>query len=241
MASNVSSQATLKPLREFLGYVPYLEPILIAIGAFFLTVSFFGNFTIAFVFNGKNLRKTSYSILFTTLAVSDTIYLSVTCPRRVVQWVTVYQTDIVRNSPAIVCKIQKYLAYCTAMLSAWVLVIISIERCISVALPMKAKTICTRKNIRIALAVVAIPILAVNGHYPYGWCPFVVDSKYHQIEQYLETLDLVLSVAVPFTVSITSNIIIIVLMRRSRHEREVLGTGGFRHRKVKSIVSLLCY
>ncbi|XP_074657222.1 kappa-type opioid receptor-like [Tubulanus polymorphus] len=219
----IQPQYTREQMAALFGITPALETVVTVVGVTLFVLGVIGNFLIVTVFNAKNLRKSSFSIVFTSLACADTAYLCTGFIRRLILWLNVWQVDIRIQSHPILCKLHIYLTYVSSMLSAWSLVVISIERCISVAFPMKARLICTRKNVGSVLATVLVAILAVNIHYPYGWCPLDEDGTYIKyLNKYLETVDTTLSVIIPFSVSFTSNVVIIVLIKRSRSGRAAM-------------------
>ncbi|XP_074652944.1 FMRFamide peptide receptor frpr-18-like [Tubulanus polymorphus] len=128
-------------------------------------------------------------------------------------------------------------------MSAWILVIISIERSVAIAVPMKHKRICTRKNVGIVLGVVVFAVLVYNSHYAYGFCPM---PKPYEVfyDTHAEMLDLVLNVVIPFSVCSLANIIIIVCIRRSMSKRSEMASGNAAgekggKRKVESVTIML--
>ena len=91
------------------------------------------------------MRSAAASFLLSVLAVSDMGCSLTTLFNQWVQTITNYRVNM-RMYNVYTCKIHLFLTYMFHQLSKMTLSFISIQRVISVYLPLKAKTICSRGN-----------------------------------------------------------------------------------------------
>ncbi|XP_074654688.1 C-C chemokine receptor type 7-like [Tubulanus polymorphus] len=144
------------------GLFLYGCPLLIVIGTL-------GNALTVLVLNvKKETRKSSTSLLLSVLAVVDTSVLLTGLLR---QWIIRLKGIDIRDNPdsPAVCPIHLFLTYTTFSLSAWMVLLVTIERYISVVKPIKAKYLCTRRRMSVASAMTILGISALNGHILGGW------------------------------------------------------------------------
>ncbi|XP_074654768.1 uncharacterized protein LOC141908571 [Tubulanus polymorphus] len=168
--------------------------MLVVYGApFVLLFGIVGNTLIIVTFSGKRLRYKSYAWLFICLSVSDSGFLATSLVRR---WAFFYyrlEYDF--------CVVHVYLTYLFLHASPWMLVLITIERCVSVVAPMRASR---KRMIYASLAVIFI-VLAINSHMFYG---IRIGN------------DLVIASAAPFAVLLVCNVVIIYFLKRAESRRQ---------------------
>ena len=104
----------------------YSLPILLIIGAI-------GNLFSFIIFSRDKFRKTSFSLYFRVLAISDTFTLLYTIYDMEKE---MFGIDL-QNSSYFWCKIANYWLYSIAPVSGWLLVVISIDRMLSIIRPNK--------------------------------------------------------------------------------------------------------
>ena len=110
-----------------------------------LVVGLLGNSLSLMVLQSRSMRSAAVSYLLSVLAVSDMGCLLTTLLNHWLQTITDYRVNI-RMYNVYTCKIHLFLTYLFNQLSTMTLSFITIQRLISVYLPLKAKIICSRSN-----------------------------------------------------------------------------------------------
>jgi hypothetical protein len=140
------------------------------------------------VMRRKKMRNQSTYFYMGVLAIADELVLIVGCLNF---WVYVYtgksviflnvsftnqsktklranptKSDIfLKRFQVVACKVTCMLLYATLHFSVWVVVIMTIERYIAVALPLQASRLCTVKRAKISISILALLVLLVNFHF----------------------------------------------------------------------------
>ncbi|XP_074654669.1 neuromedin-U receptor 2-like [Tubulanus polymorphus] len=185
-----------------------------------------GNTLIIITFSGKRLRYKSYAWLFICLSVSDSGLLTTGLARH---WTIFYyclRFDF-RDGNSIVCVAHTFITHFFAHASPWMLVLITIERCVSVVAPMRAKIICSRKRMIYASLLVIFLVFAINSHILYG-IRTTQDGFCREREgvysvfwsRYWLNIDLVIASAAPFAVLLICNAVIIYFLKRAESRRQ---------------------
>ncbi|XP_074654670.1 FMRFamide peptide receptor frpr-18-like [Tubulanus polymorphus] len=193
---------------------------------FVLLFGLVGNTLIITTFSGKRLRYKSYAWLFICLSVSDSGLLSIDL---VVRWTNYYyrsEYDF-RGGNSVLCVAFLFLAHFFAHASPWMLVLITMERCVSVVAPMRAKIICSRKRMIYASLLVIFLVFAINSHMFYGM-RITQDGFCREREgvyldfwsRYWLTIHLVIASAAPFAVLLICNAVIIYFLKRAESRRQ---------------------
>ncbi|XP_074654676.1 uncharacterized protein LOC141908491 [Tubulanus polymorphus] len=216
--SNFSDDSVLP--REVIRYTLIAKSVFVYGAPFILLLGIIGNTLTVVIFNRKSLRNTSYSWLFTCLAVSDSGYL---CTGLVRRWVVFYRNYDFRMWHWFVCTLHYFLTYVFSQLSPWMLILITIERCVSVVAPMRAKIICSRKRMIYASILMTLIILLANSHMLYGIrivLPFGCEEKDDDYSDfwfdYWVHVELFLTTLGPFMILLLCNAVIIISIKRSQ-------------------------
>ena len=130
-----------------------------------ITLGLVGNSLVFIVLTKSSMRQTTCSIYLRFLAVFDSLVLCVNLVRYWIIHVTDYD---LRDYSAAVCKIHTWAAYWTSYTSAWLLVSVTVERCVSVWFPHKVKTFCTKRKTYIIIIAIILIMALINAHYLYG-------------------------------------------------------------------------
>ncbi|CAF3086126.1 unnamed protein product [Rotaria socialis] len=133
-----------------------LKFIFLFVQAFICLFGLFGNVLALIVINKKSLRNTSSSVFITYMAIFDSAVLflhaaNLLRPRRqlFIHCSLIYLTDV--------------FTFC----ANWVLVIITLERCIAVASPLLAKRFCSVNSARYSVYIlVTIAIISFSTAFP---------------------------------------------------------------------------
>ena len=130
----------------------YGLPILLALGTL-------GNILCIVTLRSAKFRLTSTGFLLTALAFSDMTVLYTGALR---QWLIVMFSLDVREMSTASCKIQSFCTYYSVHLSAWTLVLITIERLLSVIIPTRFNTVCSRKRMVLGWILTAAILLLID-------------------------------------------------------------------------------
>jgi hypothetical protein len=124
-----------------------------------------GNSLSIIVLTRKSIRSSTTAFYLTVLAFSDLIVLFAGLLR---QWI-IYLFDVdIRKLTEVGCKINIWLVYSSLHFSAWILIVLTLERVISAWLPHKARTLFKRKRAIALVNCLGVFILGLNSHLLYG-------------------------------------------------------------------------
>jgi hypothetical protein len=121
-------------------------------------VSLLGNSLIIIVLSGKRNRSFSTSVYFISLAVAD-IWLNTS---NTLTSYFVFQGYINYPSSQNDCYYRNWLSFSAVFVGPWILVVISIERMLSVFIPHKVKLYCTVRLARVIVLVVFLVFLLLG-------------------------------------------------------------------------------
>ena len=170
----------------------------------FGVISVAGNIMIIIIMSTSDNRGKSTSFLFTVLAISDT---SLTINNMLFAYVQgVNMASSTEGRSLIFSIITNLIWRINVHFSNYVLVMITFERVISIALPLQVKTICNRKHLLVSIAIILV-VLAVTNIFLWirDWSSATMGN--------LELVDLVLGFFVPFLTITFGGIYIIVKVK----------------------------
>jgi hypothetical protein len=123
------------------------------LGLVFL-LGFTGNLASIATFIRPTLRATSTGSLFLMMAISDTVFLFMSIFDFVEVGIT--QEAVFLSNYGNLCRFRWYTKGLTQFCSAWILVLIAIDRWLRTRFPFKTNNWCTRRNAVIAVAIVGV-------------------------------------------------------------------------------------
>ena len=131
-----------------------------------LPIGLIGNVLSLVVFGASHLKKTSTGHYLMALAVADTIYLS----GRYMVWFSDFMENIVMVHGYVhqidsACKIVISLNNCGRLFSAWLTVVITIERFIAVAYPLQVSIVSTPTRAKVLILILGITCFGM-GSFP---------------------------------------------------------------------------
>ncbi len=132
----------------------YVSPLIIIGG----TV---GNGLSVAVMSRKSLRNSITSLYLTVLAFADTLVLYTGLLRH---WIKASNDIDVRNFGEAGCRFHTFLVYWSTDFANWLIVIVTVERFISVHFPTKARRICTKVFAAVSIVTMAMVLLGINLH-----------------------------------------------------------------------------
>lgn len=180
------------------------------ISPFLMLIGLVGN-TISFLVLYKLFRskKTTFHLFLAVLSLNDLIVIFSGLLR---YWIINTFGIDVRDQSDASCKIQLYVIYTTMQYSAWILVSVSLQRCIIVAWPNRFAQIYTLKAASIQLVVIFSILSAINFHFFFtngiidGSCGSLTEEFYDFEEYYFVWIDLFVLCLIPFFSMMVSNI-----------------------------------
>ncbi|ELU03933.1 hypothetical protein CAPTEDRAFT_197188 [Capitella teleta] len=132
--------------------IVHLAPVLIIIGTI-------GNTLSLIVMQTKRFKSSAASVVLGSLAISDTgLLITSLLP----YWIEELFGLKIENLHRIVCKTSMFITFSFAHLSAQLVMVLTLERLISVFFPLHSSQLCTRRRMKIVVAIVATLVTAVN-------------------------------------------------------------------------------
>ena len=123
-----------------------------------------GNSLVFVVLTKSSMKETTCSIYLRLLAVFDSLVLCLNLAR---YWI-IHLTDYdLRNYIPFVCMIHTWASYWVSYTSAWLLLSVTVERCVSVWFPHKVKTFCTKRKTYIIIIAIILIMALINSHFIY--------------------------------------------------------------------------
>lgn len=216
-------------LMNYGDYVAHRH-ILLIIPPVLLVIGTFGNlFSFCILFQ-KRGKYSTYNYL-SALALLDLLVLYIGLLRL---WFGQFMIDIL-NTNNILCKVGVFLGYVCSDTSVWLIVTVTIERCIAVMFPLRAPTLCNVRNARVAILSIISVFVAVNCHFlwsvelHYYKYNSVLITKCHAttaftylVDEIWPWVDAAIYSFVPFLIITLLNSFIIKHIVSARHVRNML-------------------
>jgi hypothetical protein len=195
----------------------YVSPVLLISGTIF-------NALTIIVLLQRKFGKTSTRILLVVLALADSAILYTGLLRR---YVYVMFGFNLRTSNAVICPLHTFCIYLFRNWASWAVMLVTLERWISVIYPLKAKILCTPRSTSIALVVVLIFLSALNSHLLYytrlvGEVCDIFDEAFLEIwGNLLNWLDMVTFCGIPFCAVAFCNLSILYKVIRRNQDKHL--------------------
>ena len=208
MTNTTTASVTYKDYTEYI----IAEKIWIIVSPILIVVGTVTNVLSIVVLARKRMRSSTTMFYLLVLAIGDIMVL---CTGLMRYWLK-YALDVdVRVISQFGCKFHAFLVYFSLDFTTWILVAVTIDRCIFVCLPFKAKQLCTMFHARVTTAGIAALMFAVNFHLFWGVEIIVSDGEYsceqsnHFTAKVWPWIDFCIFSVLPFTFMIISNVCII--------------------------------
>ncbi|ELU03931.1 hypothetical protein CAPTEDRAFT_197186 [Capitella teleta] len=203
-----------------------------------------GNTMSFVVLQKKTFRQSSVGFVLSALLVLDTLMLALWCASNEISYVSYHYPGYFPYESDFMCKLQSMSGFLPLM-SAWSLVLLTAERLAVVFYPLKAREICTRRNVIFAWLAIALVIFFlclpnVWDHYlsvirSQKYCTRRV-SPIHYFSYYIMFS---LSFLIPSLFLLGANISIAVKLSRSQSFRRQHSNGGEGNQQSRSITAML--
>ena len=199
---------------------------LVLVGApMLLILGTIGNVLSMVVFSRRKMRSSS-SFILVALAVADTLVLY---SGLMFTWIANVSGFDVRKEYDWVCKTRAFFMYACHDIAAWILVLVTLQRLYSVIFPLRAASVCTIKNGRIAVSTIVIFFIVLHLHFfwtvgkvPKGCgkfsCKELPEFKFF-ITKVWPWIDMAFLTIIPFIILITSNTLILFKLIRAQRRR----------------------
>jgi len=203
-------------------------------------VGLIGNILTIILLSRKRNRKSSTAVYLSALAMSDILIL-VFGP--LCDWLEVMYHVVIWEYGEVACKLQTFLQYASSSTSSWLLVVVTIERAISVTFPHKVKSQCTKRLAIIVVAITWALVYAANLHFLFGMghtynkmCDAISDNYIYFSQYILPWIDFCLCFACPCVLLLIGNAVIIRQLGIHHHRHQYLTNS---HRPNNLSVSLI--
>ena len=209
-------------VEEIKKWYKFGSPILIVLG----TV---GNFLAVVTLQSRLFKSsTSTSFILTILALCEILIMYMSLLRTYLD--AVYGIKI-RSYSMFGCKFHTFLTYLSRQLASWTLVLLTVERFISVHFPFKCKQLCSRKRIVLAWLVIALVLSACDFHFFFSVAIYLRNYAEHMVDCDIVPswnwfivgpwywIDTFLSDLLPFFVIIIGNVLIVTKLIRAQRAR----------------------
>ena len=124
----------------------------------FMPFGIVANILICIVMRHRSFKQLPLAVYFSSLAVSDTIVLTITCVMQIIK-----QTiDVNILSLHVSCTVFGTLLPGAAMTSSWFIVCIACERFLVVKFPLKAKQLTSKKKAKMAVTAISLCSIFLN-------------------------------------------------------------------------------
>ena len=194
--------------------------------------------TLAFcVLIRRRMRSTPMYFYLTLLAVVDTFVLYVSAFKVWIRAVTQFEVLHLSNFG---CKLLMFILLCSFYLSAWLVVLVTLDRFLVIWFPFRGYLLMRIRRARLTAAVLAVVVAAYNVHvfwtmslHRYGssvTCDAHEDNFF--MMHIFEYLKLVSYCVVPFVIVIALNIAILVRINRVYTNAAIRRNWGNREAKV---------
>ena len=204
----------------------YGSPVLLIVGTI-------GNLIAVITLQSPLFKSSSISFLLATLALCDVLVLNTGLMR----WWLFYTFDIdVRTLSNYGCKVHYLFTYYSHQIASWTLVLLTVERTISVILPLRCRELCNKRRIVPVWVAIAVIFFCCNLHFLFSFQ--LKESIHHRsnvttsssqcdvVESWNSFLlvpwswiDACLGDFIPFLAVFSGNVIIITHIARSRRIR----------------------
>ena len=190
-----------------------------------------GNIFTIVVLRRKNLRRSSFSLPLTLLAVADGMTLISGLPRWWIYYYTYGNTDL-RSLSVVLCKLLAFSQCMFPQTSAWILSIFTIQRFVGVYFPHKYRQTCNRRLTATLMFIVIVFFFIINFHFfvapwsiserkvtwgntsLYYGCSVQYDVYQYFIIHPWQVIDSILNVYIPSAVLLIFNVLIVVKIAR---------------------------
>ncbi len=229
-------------------------------GFIILAVGVFGNCVSFIVLQTSYYRPHPTGLLLSILAVCDTLSLVTGLVRKWILELTENGYDV-RSDSVVGCKLHAFLTYYSQTLGSWTIVVFTLDRTISVLLPLKSKQYFTYRRVLATWLLGAVVLASFysqvffifsmathvvaqdNGendtYHVCNFLPYYFDINYNKVFYWV---DLSLFSTLPFVAIASCNGVIIASLVKMRRAQQVIRAtpgGGDKNKRRGTIILLM--
>ena len=196
-------------------WVKAMLRMLIIFSGIILFSGLFGNVMILLLLGRLRSSESCLDVFFIALAFSD-LCLLLTAVLRV--FVKAHFLIDIYDTHNVVCKMCTWILSVTGVVSAWSLVVMSVQRAMSLIWPHRVKVLCTRKKSKLMLSALVIVVMLVHAHILHtheiretnlGKKSCALRLDYNQFAEAWQWADLLMTSFLPFLFLAASNSVLI--------------------------------
>lgn len=191
---------------KFVPPPPIFRTVVEVCGILLTLLSLFGNIMIIIVYRKDSNKKSSTSILFIALAVSDLLFSLFSCSH-IIANIFEFSTDINMFAKHPLLNV---ITQTNGHISNWMITLITLEKCVCVMFPFSVKQLCTRRRAMVAVLIVSFITVGVNVT---CYTVIFVDGRIFIIFIWI---DLIGGFLVPFFIIIVGSVIIIASLCKGK-------------------------
>lgn len=215
-----------------------------------LVMSTVGNSLSYAVYSRAVFQPSTTAVYFRMLAIADIVSSNTQC------WYLLFNDSFTTGwftTSEVFCKLWMFVTWLFRDFSAWILILISIERLLMVSVPHKAKFLCTKKKAKLSLIYIFVLLVSLN-------FPLLLSSKQQWLSnsnrcstrgnsdmvKFMITIfrwiDIVKYTIFPFSAMIFCNVCIIILLVKAATKRRanlMAGNADSNNRISSMTVNLL--
>jgi len=194
--------------EESVVYLTVTRSLLIYVPPFFIAIGTISSILSMLVLLRRTMRHNPAMFYLTVLSFFDIAVLNIGLLRH---WIQVTFEVNIRDFSEFSCRFHAFLTYFTLDYSAWILVALTINTCISVCMPLKGRIYCTLNRSKLSVVVIAIILVFINGHlfFTVGIINNSCDEIDSFVSYYWPYIDFVVFCFLPFIIMAVCNILII--------------------------------
>jgi len=210
---NDNTEAEINPINTLaMTLLRTVIPVIVLMGTVGNTLSFC-------VLVRRHMRSTPMYFYLTLLAVADTFVLYVSAFKVWIRALTHFEVLHISN---VGCKLFMFILLCSFYMSAWLVVLVTLDRFLVVWFPFHGYLLTRIRRARLTAAVLAVAVAVYNVHvfwtislHQYRSAPTCsADEDDFFMEHVFEYLKLISYCVVPFVIVITLNVGILVRINR---------------------------
>ena len=223
-----SNPFTMGKPESTMDYVIVTLPIIIII------LGLFGNAFSAAVLLRKRFRCRSITVYLLALSLLDSIFLVSSAP---LAWAIDILFGVKYQSlSGMGCAVSMYILNASRAMSAWVLVVLTVERMLVMSIPHLAQQFTSRKRALISTLVVMLVVGAIYSYsffvfdlYPYGKnCYWKIEMETEGTHLIITVFDFLFYIIIPSSIMATCNSSLLFFLYYSREVRQ-RGEADHKH------------
>jgi len=264
LQSNATRSATVGPLgnatvlsvKKDFWQKTLSEELIVYVSPFLIIFGTLGNGVSIITLQHRHFRYTSTGFILTALSAVDIVVLNASL---LSDWLWLVFGMRFEDLSSIGCKLYSFLRYYPHSLAPWTLILLTVQRGISVWYPLRCKELCSKRRIVIAWVIIATLLFAENSLFfrAYGLRPLlhlednnmstvrytcrpVDDYWHHFVKRKWSIVEAVISNFFPFVVILTGNILIITRIIKSHYEHKAqMGAASTSKSMTSTTVKLI--